>query len=1302
MKQLVNLIHCVFCLIFLWGCNANDSFFLQKIENDPGNLTILNESGFIGASAVGNTLDHELILYASGGLELTNISVQLITSDPFTYKGEVYPGEGGTCGNRLASGQRCSIIIRYAPTVLASHRADLKITYQDKLKTKSLDYTLTADSHPILSFEYGTLYNFGNKFVGSSTDLKIRITNKGKVPAQNISINNMIAPFSFKGGSYPGAGGDCTTQLNPGGACDIVMNYLPGGNGEHLQDITLNYKNTGNTETSTLNLKAWGFYPAHLTLSSVGGLGWGEIATGESTDKVFLVTHQSGDVEGSALDLKNLDTPFSFKGGSFPGTGGTCPRILTKQVGSCTIVLTANSASSGVWSNQILLSYINGKELIQTAYNLSATSKQKAVLSFSPTGTIDWGIVAKGGALTKTFTVTYESGELPATNLQIENLAAPFTRVGGSCGTTLSSGTCTIDVRYSPTDYSSSNLTSRISYWDGNVTKKSSDLNLTGKSEGSFSFYYYAQNFGNVVVGQTKIANLVFRYYGGAPVTGLNNLTVTGPFSLAGPFPGSGGNCTDTFSSSGGYCSLALQFTPTIEGSQSGQLTINYHDGLINKTLTQPLSGVGTPVATLSIDNYDFGTAGLNSDTLGKIRIRNTGSKEATSLTSLALPSGFLYRGGSFPGAGGTCSTTLSGGSTCELWVLFRPSEAKAYSSSLSLTYHNGVGTSSITSNVSGVGVTTSELYISDVDTVSLIMSFAEHPKDVTFTLSHGGGGTPVTIISKSLVSSDFSILSDSCGASLSNGASCSIIVRFLPATIGTKSANLSVSYNNGGDKVTTRALSGTTNTAPMKIVATPTSYDFGAQPYGETYEQVVTLNRSGYASLYTMTPSLTGTGFVYKGGSYPGTGGTCTTRFNVLTSCTIVVQFKPTAVQNYTGEFKLIFNDGVDNHQLSVPFTGSGKPKGILSISSANFGKIIQTQKVIREIDVTYNGTVPVTDIHLEPLSPPFYYTDGNNKCGTELSSGTCKLYVEYRPTSVAVENKPLTLSYNNGSFLTTATGTLTAESVAQAIVSISESAVYPFGTVNVGGTIDKVFQVMNAGGVAATQLAGAFASPVFKFKGGSFPGTGGNCTTTLNAAGTCEIVLSFEPAQAQNYTGMFTLNYHDGLHAQIEQKELRGVGSLTLAKQFYLSQIQPYSFYVSELNTFDVREFTTRGNTYLILSQAYELEQFEKISLGDLNRNNSQDNLYVMSTRQMNRKELFIAYDNLEEKILYRIPNLLGADWHQGRAVVRLKKDLNGDGVSDFLVGIYKREAEQFILKGYEIFCARTGRTIEKYLAH
>ena len=49
MKYFVNLIHFALISIALWGCNANDSFFTQKIENDPGKLSILNESGFIGA-----------------------------------------------------------------------------------------------------------------------------------------------------------------------------------------------------------------------------------------------------------------------------------------------------------------------------------------------------------------------------------------------------------------------------------------------------------------------------------------------------------------------------------------------------------------------------------------------------------------------------------------------------------------------------------------------------------------------------------------------------------------------------------------------------------------------------------------------------------------------------------------------------------------------------------------------------------------------------------------------------------------------------------------------------------------------------------------------------------------------------------------------------------------------------------------------------------------------------------------------------------------------------------------------------
>ena len=45
--------------------------------------------------------------------------------------------------------------------------------------------------------------------------------------AGSISATALAAPWSFKGGSYPGTGGTCAAALDPGTSCSIVVTFAP-------------------------------------------------------------------------------------------------------------------------------------------------------------------------------------------------------------------------------------------------------------------------------------------------------------------------------------------------------------------------------------------------------------------------------------------------------------------------------------------------------------------------------------------------------------------------------------------------------------------------------------------------------------------------------------------------------------------------------------------------------------------------------------------------------------------------------------------------------------------------------------------------------------------------------------------------------------------------------------------------------------------------------------------------------------------------------------------------------------------
>lgn len=153
--------------------------------------------------------------------------------------------------------------------------------------------------------------------------------------------------------------------------------------------------------------------------------------------------------------------------------------------------------------------------------------------------------------------------------------------------------------------------------------------------------------------------------------------------------------------------------------------------------------------------------------------------------------------------------------------------------------------------------------------------------------------------------------------------------------------------------------------------------------------------------------------------------------------------------------------------------------------------------------------------------------------------------MVVEYAPTTVGSHSSSLSMSYNNGTESRTASQTLTGESVAQAILSKSETGSFDFGATTSGSVLDKTITLFNAGGSTATSLAFSFDSSTFGFKGGAFPGTGGTCSTQMAAGSNCTIVIQFRPQSLGNHSGVMTMNYHDGLRTQTDLLDLKGTGT-------------------------------------------------------------------------------------------------------------------------------------------------------------
>lgn len=122
-----------------------------------------------------------------------------------------------------------------------------------------------------------------------------------------------------------------------------------------------------------------------------------------------------------------------------------------------------------------------------------------------------------------------------------------------------------------------------------------------------------------------------------------------------------------------------------------------------------------------------------------------------------------------------------------------------------------------------------------------------------------------------------------------------------------------------------------------------------------------------------------------------------------------------------------------------------------------------------------------------------------------------------------------------------------------------ISDAVTYDYGTVAAGTPVDKVFTLTNTTYSQVSSIAGAAftgSSPsTFTFKGGTFPGTGGDCTDTLVGFGACTFVVTANEATAVTRTATTNITYFDTASSQTATRPLTATFTTTPTRLVWVS---------------------------------------------------------------------------------------------------------------------------------------------------
>lgn len=502
-----------------------------------------------------------------------------------------------------------------------------------------------------------------------------------------------------------------------------------------------------------------------------------------------------------------------------------------------------------------------------------------ATLSINP-GSIAFGNVAVSTATSQPLTLT-STGTMPVTINAAALTGTGFTMSGAAFPLTLNSGSAvTLNLQFNPTT-------------SGTTT---GHLTVTSNSSGSPTSVIGLSGTGMAVVSALSCSS--------TSITG--STTDACSVSLNAPAPNGGQVVTLSSTNAAVTLPAAVTVAPgaatasfaatvsSVGTAQTATLTANANGS--SKAFSLQLNAAN---ATLGISPtaLSFGNVAVNTPATQSVTITSTGNAPLT-ISAVALT------GESFTISGTTFPVTLNPSQAATLSVQFNPLASGSAAGQLTISTNSSTGSTSVV-GLSGTGIpavsalscTSASLTGSGTDLCTVTLNAAAPSEGFSTVLS--SSSTAVTLPTTVTVAS---------------GASSAVFTATAASVTTAQTATLTA-VANGVSKCFALQL----NAATPTLGTSTSSLDFGILPVNTPASQPVTLTSTGTAPVTISAASLTGSGFIMSGATFPVT-------LNPSIALTLNVQFNPTTAGTATGQLTLTSNSSV-NPALAVSLTGVGLP---------------------------------------------------------------------------------------------------------------------------------------------------------------------------------------------------------------------------------------------------------------------------------------------------------------------------------------------------------------------------------------
>ena len=984
-------------------------------------------------------------------------------------------------------------------------------------------------------------------------------------------------PFTFSSNEFAETD-SCPSTLPAGASCIVNLSFTPSASGQRTGTMKI----SSSTTSTTVNLAGSGIDDFNL-VSTPASLAFGD-AVLYSSKSIALTLENDGDQVLPIVAISATLPDYKI--------ASQCPAQLISGA-HCTVTVTFKPTQVGLRSDAIFvqvpgfyyyngIAYPNGYTIPLSGTGVTAAAGTGTLQFSQPT--YNFGSVMIGSAEASSYLTIVNTGKSPVTingaSLSVgQGVPADFTLypLGYSCYSLPASlgpgNSCSIQVVFQPSSTGAKSATLSVSdsavgsphsvYFTGVGIQASQNLSITPSK-----MVFPGQPVGVASASQSYLVTNQ-----GASTVAIESAHTTGDFAIDDNiYP----NCSGVRLGTGGSCNISVVFLPKTSGSRTGTLVLT--DGASSTPQVFSLAGTGivaTGNLTAASGTLAFGgVVQGNTSPEQELIFSNTGNS-AVTLNQFTATSDFAVIVPTYtynqPNA---CATVLQAGSTCQVEVVFSPTNASGAESG-TLTAHSSAG--DVRVQLTGTAV---------AGTQSLAITPTSANFGPTLTGNSGNssqiilwvvnsGSEPVTFTGPITVNNtDFTVYSQ-CGSPLLPGASCSVSASFSPSTTAAESAKVTFPSSAGTKTVT---LSGTGVATLPAITIQPTVLSFSPQAIGTNsgpynYSDQIVVYNSGQAAVTIASVAVTaGSSDFVRSTYYQGCVGQT---LQPGWECTEEAIFGPSVAGYRTGVLTVKDSNGgiykanlagyglnaVDAVTLNpenlafpdqiVPYVNPSNGPQYFNIGVVNSGNRPVTIGTITASDVSSTGDFA------------FYPYGGCS--GFLLNVGQqCNIQVAFTPTSLGAKSGGISIPITYASNTTT---TLKAKVSGTGVTAHRAATLSPaiatFPNTIAGQTSQYLYVTLtNTGNESFT--AGAITGTnitTTSGQGGDFYLSNNYCSgyySPMTAGSTCTIGLAFTPHFQGNLSGSISvpLAYSDGSNGVVTAT-LTGIG-LAAAPAVQLSATQ------------------------------------------------------------------------------------------------------------------------------------------------